>query len=679
MLRMTEEGPFMTPIAWTILLAAMTAAGASAPENLPPLVRSAQSGPWSQAATWKGGKVPGAGARVQVRTGHVVTFDARTDGVVRSIHVGGRLRFDPQRDTRLDVGLIKIQAGDDARESGFDCENHVTAPEPGLPRPALEVGTAAEPIAADHQATIRLTAVPGLDPEECPAIVCCGGRWDVHGSPLSRAWVKLGAPAEKGSSTVKLAEALSGWRVGDRVIITATGRKGYRGEPESASVRREPQTEERIVRTIDGASLTLDKPLDYKHLCLGNHRGEVANLSRNVVIESADPGGIRGHTMYHRHSAGSISYAEFRHLGKEGKLGKYSIHFHRVGDTMRGSSVMGASIWDSANRWVTIHGTNTMVLRDCVGYGSIGHGFFLEDGTEVENILDRNLAVQACMGKPLPGQVFPLDRNEGAGFWWANCHNAFTRNVAVECDQYGYRFDAPESPGFDLVMAVRGPDGLRRKVDIRTLPFLRFDGNEAHDQRRYGLNLGGGPEGQEQRGVGGVGPDARHPLVIRNLMVWYAHWGVSPGSPSVLIDGLDLVECDFGFWHPRYDRQAYRGVTTYRTRWPEAFATGERPDEKLFPAPLDPVDDRPPVTVITRVARGPGGRVVVSGVTVDDGPIRSVRVNGIPARPLDANYLTWHAVVDEKTFPRSLSITADSVDEAGNIEKRPHRLTIEMP
>ena len=114
--------------------------------------------------------------------------------------------------------------------------------------------------------------------------------------------------------------------------------------------------------------------------------------------------------MYHRHSAGSISYAEFRHLGKEGVLGRYAIHYHLVGNTMRGSSVIGASIWDSGNRWVTIHGTNYLVVRDCVGYQSMGHGFFLEDGTEVFNVLDRNLAVQARAAEGLPKQVLPFDQ-----------------------------------------------------------------------------------------------------------------------------------------------------------------------------------------------------------------------------------------------------------------------------
>ena len=184
---------------------------------------------------------------------------------------------------------------------------------------------------------------------------------------------------------------------------------------------------------------------------------------RNVVIESAEPAVLRGHTMYHRYSSGSISYAEFRHLGKTGSLGKYSLHFHRVGDTMRGSSVVGASIWDSGNRWLTIHGTNSLVVRDCVGYRSVGHGFFLEDGTEVENILDGNLAVQAIEGSPLQGQVFSFDRNEGAGFWWANSFNAFMRNVAVECDQYGFRYEAPLAAGFDGTLSVRGSDDVRRQ------------------------------------------------------------------------------------------------------------------------------------------------------------------------------------------------------------------------
>src|SRR5262249_999024 len=155
--------------------------------------------------------------------------------------------------------------------------------------------------------------------------------------------------------------------------------------------------------------LELDAALNDEHLGANGFSVEVANLSRNVVVESADPKGGRGHTMYHKHSAGSISYAEFRHLGKEGALGPHPLHFHLWRDTTRGSSVIGASIHDSANRWLTIHGTNYLVVRDCVGYRSLGHGFFLEDGTETCNVLDRNLAVQAYRHERQKGQALPFD------------------------------------------------------------------------------------------------------------------------------------------------------------------------------------------------------------------------------------------------------------------------------
>src|SRR5581483_4561915 len=253
----------------------------------------------------------------------------------------------------------------------------------------------------------------------------------------------------------------------------------------------------------DGAKLTLNQPLAFEHRGVGPNRGEVANLSRNVVVESADPGGVRGHTMYHRGSAGAISYAEFRHLGKEGVLGRYALHYHLAGNSMRGSYVLGASIWDSANRWLTIHGTNYLVVRDCVGYHSKGHGFFLEDGTEVYNVLDRNLAVGVRPAKPLPKQALAFDHNDGAGFWWANSLNTFTRNVATENGLYGFRYEAP----VPLVLPIQQPDGSHKKVDIRTLPFVRFDDNEGHSQTGlYDVKLG--TSGDRD----GVGPDTKHPV-----------------------------------------------------------------------------------------------------------------------------------------------------------------------
>jgi hypothetical protein len=645
-----------------------------------PLVKSARSGRWSDPATWEGGRAPGALMGVQVRSGHSVLYDVRSESPIRSIHVAGTLRFDPDCDTRLDVGLIKIQDGDDASESGFDCEGHAREPAPGQERAALEVGAPDHPIGRERSATIRLVPVSGLDLEDCPALVCCSGRMDLHGAAMRRTWVKLGATASPGAAKVVLAEPVADWRVGDRVIITSTHRQRVTDQGDVPSVREHPETEERIISALAGDKLTLDAPLAFKHLGTGNYRGEVANLSRNVVVESAGTGSSRGHTMYHRHSVGSISYAEFRHLGKTGKLGKYSLHFHRVSDTMRGSSVIGASIWDSGNRWITIHGTNGLVVRDCVGYRSAGHGFFLEDGTEVDNILDGNLAVQACQAAPLPGQVFAFDRNEGAGFWWANSHNALIRNVAAECDQYGFRYEAPAGAGLDAGLAVRRPDGKRATVDIRTLPFLRCEANEAHAQRRYGFNLGGGPGNGASGGVGDVGPDSRHPFCIRNLRVWDANWAISPAAPGVLIDGSDIAYCEFGVWRPHYDRHAYRNLNVFQTAWAFFAETGTRPNPEVFPAPLEPIDDQPPFSVMTRISPVQGGGLLVRGVTVDDGAVREVRVNGRPVRPILPDYSQWEITIELDRQPKGpITLIAAAEDAAGNREQTPHRTTFPLP
>ena len=252
--------------------------------------------------------------------------------------------------------------------------------------------------------------------------------------------MKLKRQAEADSSTVFVAEPVEGWKRDDMVIVTSTERQRGRRGGGGDNFLDNAQTEERRIISVGdhevfdgGYAIRLNKPLSFSHYADDKYQAEVALLTRNVVVESADPDGVRGHTMFHHHSAGSISYAEFRHLGKKDALGRYSLHFHECGQTMRGSHVIGASIWDSHNRWLTIHGTDYLVVRDCVGYKSIGHGFFLEDGTETNNILDHNLAVLVAPGKTLPKQIVPFDPNRGAGFWWANCQNSFTRNVAVEC------------------------------------------------------------------------------------------------------------------------------------------------------------------------------------------------------------------------------------------------------
>ena len=310
-----------------------------------------------------------------------------------------------------------------------------------------------------------------------------------------------------------------------------------------------------------------------------------------------------------------------------------------------------------------------------MGYRSVGHGFFLEDGTEVDNILDGNLAVQATEGAPLPSQVLAYDRNEGAGFWWANSRNSFTRNVAVECDAYGFRFQAPTSKDFNPVLPVRGQDGKIALADIRTQPFLRFDSNEVHSQRQYGVNLG------EETGTGGpsstqvVGPDSKHPFAIRNLRIWDCHWAFSPATPGLLIEKLDLAHCEYGFWKPNFDRHAYSGVSIFQCGKAYSTISGRRPDSSIFPSPLGPIDDRPPVSAITGVEPLGPEQFRVSGSSADDGRIKTVRVNGQEVRPLTPDFSRWEVTL-EPIRSRPITLSAAAEDAAGHIEPTPHEMTI---
>lgn len=540
------------------LSAADKAKDADGPRKFEPVkfsVRSVASGNWSDPKTWEPARVPKGGDLVQVARGTRVVYDVKSDEVLRLVQVVGTLTFSREKDTLLNVAVVKVQNSDACSEAGFACdfadvtESGEPYVAPNGPMPALEIGTPDNPIPVGRTAKIRLHYLAGLNEKDAPAIACCAGRFDVHGAPLSRAWVKLGKDIAPGDNQIVLGEDVSGWQAGDEVLVTASLHE-YQG----GKFRQDPSlraSETRKITAIDNNTLTLDKPLDKKHFGSGEFRSEAANLSRNVVIESADPKGHRGHTMYHQFSRGSLSYARFSHLGKENTLGRYPIHFHLCGDTMRGASVVGVVIDDSHNRWITVHGTNHMLIRDCIGFASVGHGFFLEDGTEVYTVFDHNLGVGAMHGKPLPKQVLPFDPNDGAAFWWANGRNTFIRNTSCENDEYGYRYDSQKRSNFDSNLSVKLPSGQEEKIDIRTLPIFRFEKNEAHSEGLYGIAVAGTDR---------VGPDRRHPHVLKDTSIWQVHYGLRTQLPTMLIENVRMDHAVYGVYRPEFIDHVYRNL-----------------------------------------------------------------------------------------------------------------------
>lgn len=91
-----------------------------------------------------------------------------------------------------------------------------------------------------------------------------------------------------------------------------------------------------------------------------------------------------------------------------------------------------------------------------------------------------------------------------------------------------------------------------------------------------------------------------------------------------------------------------------------------------WPRLLDEIDDEPPATIILS-AVNESGRLVVRGVSHDNGEIAAVEVNGAPAKLVSSasGAVDWQATVDADSGG---TIVAFAKDQAGNIEQTPHRL-----
>ena len=297
-------------------------------QAVPFSIRSVKDGKWSEASTWLPARVPGDGDRVLVSRGTKVEYDVTSKHVLRLIQVVGTLSFARDRDTELNVALVKVQDSETCSESGFACDFHhktkggEPTDKPLGHMPALLIGTLEKPIPAEHTARIRLHYLEGMSRDDAPAIACCSARMEIHGAPLQQTWLKLAADAKAGDDRVVVAEEVADWRVGDEVIVTASERGVAFGSYRAGAKQvNEAQTEERRIAAVDSDTITLDKPLAFTHPGAGEFRSEVANLSRNVMIESADPSGVRGHTVYHRFSRGGISYAAVRPSRKRRRAG----------------------------------------------------------------------------------------------------------------------------------------------------------------------------------------------------------------------------------------------------------------------------------------------------------------------------------------------------------------------
>ncbi len=90
-----------------------------------------------------------------------------------------------------------------------------------------------------------------------------------------------------------------------------------------------------------------------------------------------------------------VEGVDFKQLGQGGRIGHYPVHFHMARQTPQNTYIRDSSINESMTRWIVIHSTLGVEMARNVGWESIGHGFYLEDGTETDNKLYSNIGISA--------------------------------------------------------------------------------------------------------------------------------------------------------------------------------------------------------------------------------------------------------------------------------------------
>jgi hypothetical protein len=420
---------------------------------------------WSDPASWPDRKVPVAGAKVEIPGGKEVILDVSTPAL-GGLTVDGKLTFSDNADVELTTEWIMLHG-------------------------ELEIGTEARP----HTRKATITLTDNVKDEQLMGmgdrgIMISGGTLNLHGVQRN-AWTKLARTAEAGSNAIEVLNAAD-WRVGDQIVLASTDFDSR-------------QAERRTIAGISGNTLTLDKPLTYMHFGKITHevdeRGEVGLLSRNIKVQAspdAEQTFFGGHIMAMVTSKVYVSAVELHRMGQNLQLARYPIHWHLIGEG-KGQYIRNASIHDTYNRCVTVHGTNNLQIENNVTYNSVGHCFFLEDGIETGNQFVKNLAIQTkChTSKPCdPTNLAPFGATAGtnfnttgqdskeilipsdntvSAFWITNPDNTYRDNVAAGSDSTGFWFAFPEHP----TGAFEGAD-ISKNTWPRRTKFREFKGNVAH-------------------------------------------------------------------------------------------------------------------------------------------------------------------------------------------------------
>uniref|UniRef100_A0A669CEV9 Cell migration inducing hyaluronidase 1 n=1 Tax=Oreochromis niloticus TaxID=8128 RepID=A0A669CEV9_ORENI len=318
------------------------------------------------------------------------------------------------------------------------------------------------------------------------------------------------------SSILELADQPAGWGPGDRVVVASTDYSMHQAEeftllpcPTCASNQLKVRGKTKFIHMgeeVDGVDMRAEVGLLSRNILL---RGEMEpSCYGNEACKFFNFDTFGGH-LKHGFRAVHISGMELQHMGQQ-TMGHYPVHFHMNGDVdERGgydppTSVSDLSIHHSFSRCVTIHGSNGLMVKDVVGYDTLGHCFFTEDGPEERNTFEHCLGLMVRAGTLLPSDrdskmcrditdgAYPgyvpnprQDCSATSTFWIANPNNNLINCAAAGSEETGFWFIFHHVP--------TGPsEGLYSPGYTEHTPMGQFTNNRAHSNFRAGMILDNG-------------------------------------------------------------------------------------------------------------------------------------------------------------------------------------------
>jgi hypothetical protein len=396
---------------------------------------------------------------------------------------------------------------------------------------------------------------------------------------------QLAVEPKAGDTTLTFATPVTGWTAGDTLVVPDTRQLIDNNDGANYVPEYELVTVQSI--SANGTTVTLTAPLRYDHLGARDPGGNlvdlphVEDLTRNVVVRSANARGTRGYTLFTDQANVNIQYVQFTGLGRTtndlgddttfdasgnvthlgtNEMGRYPITFDNlIGPsttpangyqfTFVGNSVF-CPIQPMNFRWgIDINGSSYGLIQDNVLYNWAGAGIIAENGNDIGNVINHNMVVLVTGTGQNGGDL----GREGAGFWLSNPDNVVTNNVATDIGPYTYTGGtALYSPGFEyyftadslttVVPAYPGANPLVAGQGVvmnpDATPILQFSSNTV-----YGATA----EGMSYYYVGTFGGYVNYnvgPSVFSDLTIWHVtNIGVyAYASNNVTFDGLNVVE-----------------------------------------------------------------------------------------------------------------------------------------